>query len=125
MHHQLKVQFQIYVIVLNGWYVNVSVVNSTTGYRQVLSSGIYVGLNRNGTLMNIATIYSSFNLNLFIICSTYQNSLNLSIQGIQFNNYIIINTHPKTKLTFNWINLITINFQSYYYDTNSKYIKSL
>jgi hypothetical protein len=108
---------------INGWYLNVSVVSSTTGYRKVLSSRIYVGFNPNGTSMNMTTIYSAFNLNSFFVCAAYQNSLHLSIQGIRNNNYmiyyqdIIINTHPKTQLTFNWTNLTTINFQSYYYDT--------
>jgi hypothetical protein len=108
---------------INAWYLNVSTVPNTSGFRRALASGVFIILNRNGTLMNMTTTTSSFNMHSFIASSGYASPLHLLMQGIRTNSAIVyqqditVSNTSATNVTLDWFNLTTLNFQSYFYNT--------
>ena len=108
---------------VNGWYLNTSTISLTSGYRQALSSGSFIALNRNGTLMNITTTTSSFNMYSFVGSSGFANPLHLSLQGIRgsgtiaYNRDVLVYDTNATIVSLNWMNLTRVTIGSYYYDT--------
>lgn len=104
---------------INGWYLNSSTADSDSGYVTVLSSGAYIGLNRNGALLSMTTSTSSFNLYSLMASAAYQDYLHLFIVGnrgntIVYSTDVTLTTTTKTIVYFNWTNLTRITFQSYY-----------
>lgn len=111
---------------VNGWYLNTTTVSVGSGYRRALSSGSFIALNRNGTLVNMTTTTTSFNIYSFVGSSGYANPLHLSLQGLRSSGTIaynrdalVYNTNATIIVLLNWMNLTTLTIGSYYYDTSN------
>ena len=107
----------------NGWYLNTSTTSVTSGYRQALSSGVYIVLNRNGTLMNMTTTTSSFDIYSFVGSSGYASPLHLFLQGLRssggvtYSRDVLVYNNTATMILLNWTNLTTVTIGSYFYNS--------
>ena len=105
---------------VNANYMNVTYheqVNGWSGYSAALSSGEYVGLNKDGQMLAmIINAASSFTLQSMIIASAWYNNLTLEITGkrggsVLKSKRLTLQLQPQ-RVVFDWPNLETVSFST-------------
>ncbi|CAF3341683.1 unnamed protein product [Rotaria socialis] len=112
---------------VNANYMNVSYyeeVNGWSGYSAALSSGQYVGLNKDGKMLSmIINAAKSFTLKSMIVASAWNDNLTLEITGKRggsvFKSQRFTLQLQQQSIELNWPNLEIINFLSYGGEPNS------
>jgi hypothetical protein len=112
---------------VNANYMNVSYneqVNGWSGYSAALSSGQYVGLNKDGQMMSmIINAARSFTLKSMILASAWNGNLTLEITGKRGGSAfkskrLTLQLQPQW-IEFNWPDLDIVNFSAYDEEPNS------
>ncbi|CAF3899866.1 unnamed protein product, partial [Rotaria sordida] len=112
---------------VNANYMNISYneqVNGWSGYSAALSSGQYVGLNKDGQMLSmIINAARSFTLKSMIVASAWNDNLILEITGkrggsVFKSKRLTLQLQPQW-IEFNWPDLEIVNFSSYGGEPNS------
>jgi hypothetical protein len=105
---------------VNADYMNVSYheqINGWSGYSAALSSGQYVGLNKDGQMLAmIINAASSFTLKSMIVASAWNDNLTLEISGkrdgsVLKSKQLTLQLQPQW-IELNWSGLETVSFSS-------------
>lgn len=112
---------------MNANYLNVSYyeqINGWSGYSALLSSGQYVGLNKDGKALSmIINAARSFTLQSMTVASVWNDNLTLEITGKRGGSILKSIRLPlqlqSQWIELNWANLEIVHFSSYGGEPNS------